>query len=284
MDWTLILLTRWPIIVSVVIVTVIYLFTMDFRRFLAVVCMNVVFCLMWEGVSLGMSFPGFSLRYVMPWESELFIGTIPTSALFFKGVVYATGSYLVSSMACREFIHSKVDLVKDRGHRINEHMLVGIFASFVYTLAIMVIEPVLANAELFGMGVYEKFLAGTYYGVDPLMFIGTLASSAVSFVAVSVLDANIQQDKPTALFDYDTSVQSPRPYHRFAIVAFWTSVIIPAILSSVISTSLAVIDIVMILPSTAVVIALIWHFSTRKDDSMVRSFCDDHPDSFVCGM
>jgi len=246
--------------------------------------MNIVFCLMWEAISLGRSFPYFSLRYAMPDESEFFIGGIPTSALFFKGVVYATGSYLVSSMACREFTHSKVDLVKDRGSRINEHMLSGIFASFVYTLAIVVIEPVLANAGLFGVGPYEKFLAGAYYGVDPLFFLGSLASSAVSFVAVSVLDANIHQDKPVALFDYDTSVQSSRSYHRFAIVAFWGSIIIPAVMSSVISTTLAVINIVVILPSTAIVIALTWRFSTKKDDSMVRSFCDDHPDSFVCGM
>lgn len=256
---------------------------MDFRRFLAVVCMNIVFCLMWECISLGGGFPYFTLRYIMPWKSEFMIGKIPTSAVFFKGVVYAAGSYLVSSMACREFTHSKIDLVKDRGRRINEHIISGIFASFVYTLAIIIIEPILVHADLFGMGIYEKFLINTYYGVDPLFFLGSLASSAVSFVVVSLLDANIHQDKPTALFDYETSVQSSRSYHRFAIVAFWGSIIIPAMMSPVISPALATINIVM-LPFTAIVIALIWRFSTRKDDSMVRSFCDDHPDSFVCKM
>ena len=283
MDWILVLETRWFVIAAVVAVMAGYLVLMDFRRFLAVVCMNIVFYFMWEGIALGRSFPFFPM-YVMPSSSEFLIGTIPASILFLKGAVYATGSYLVSSMACREFTHGRIDLVKNRGNRVNEHIAAGMLASIVYTTATMVVEPVLANGEFFGIGRYEKFVNGAYFGVDPLFFLGSLITSAISFTTIAVLDSNIRAGPDHVLFDYDTAVRSPRSYHQFAFGAFWASMIIPALLSSVISPMLVMLDIVAVIPATAIAVAAIWWASSRKDGSMVRDFCSDHPDSFICKM
>lgn len=282
-DWLAVLDTRWFIIIAIVALMIGYIILMDFRRFLAIVCMNIVFVFMWEGIGLGRSFP-FSPVYVMEDGTEFMIGTIPASILFIKGVIYATGSYLVASMACREITHSKIDLVKNRGNRVNEHIVAGLLASFVYAMAVVIIDPILANGELLPLGAYENFINGVYFGVNPLYLLCSVGTSAISFLVIAIIDSAIHTDPEHVLFEYDRTIQAPRSYHQFAFCAFWASMIIPALLSAFISPVLATINIVIVLPITTIMIAMIWRASSMKDRSMVHEFCDGHPDSFICKM
>lgn len=262
--------------------------TMEFRRFLAIVGMGIVFQLMWESINVGIrsmtgtiGIPYFTLYY-LPSPYDEFVIWVPWSAIFLKGIVYSCGSYVTASMAGRKFIDGKIDLVKDRGHRVVEHMTVGGFASLLYTISMIVLDPILVNGNGWFLGDYEAFGISTYFGVDPLYFLGCLGSSCASYILLGLIESRIEYHPEDVLYDYSNEKQKPFRHHEAGFFVLSCGVFIPSFFALVNYPVIGAVNFLVIIPIMYVVYIVIMRWASRRDDTLVGQFCKEHPGSFVC--
>lgn len=275
---------RWLLVAVICAVLAGYLFSMNFKRFLAIVMMSIVFQLMWETMSLGIRFPYFSLYYVYHPEIDYYILTVPLSAILFKSIVYSTGSYMMASAAGRKYVNGKIDMVTDRGKRIVEHIIVGLFGAAILSLSYFIIEPLLASGSYWFLGSYEYFTRPGYFGVDYMYFVGVAVASSANFSVMSILEARIEgprgREKP--LFDFEGEEQSMRGRHKYAFIAFSMSLLLPAFISLLMNVSLGLSSFLVFIPAVYAMFGLTSWWSSRMDRGLVSKFCKKNPGSFVC--
>ncbi len=285
MDPVLVLQERWWMIAIIMAAMIAYLATMDFRKFLAVVAMNIVFQLVWELTTTGTRYPFASLHYDYNPGLEIYMFTVPWSAILLKSIVYASSSYVITSAASLKVVEGHVDLVTDRGHKVIEHVTVGAMASITHAITMIAVEPLLANGSSWFLGPYEHFTFPLYFGVDPWYFAGVLASSLSSFMAIAVLDSRIGfPGAEPVLFNYEREKQGIKRSHATGFVIHATMLVIPSFFALFINSILALVNFLIVIPAVYVFLLFVSWNATRTDKKLVTNFCKKQPGSFLCRM
>lgn len=283
LDFMAILQERWFLVVGLAIVLFLYLFSMDFRRFLAIVPLVMILHLMWESISIASFFPYSSLHYISPENLDYYMMLIPFSPIVLKSLVYMSGSYIVASMVGKKYTVNKVDMVLPPRKKIGEAMLISSFASILSTLSVTILEPVLVNSLSYGFGPYEEFtVSGFYFGVNPMYFAGWLASSFCTFSLTALGESNIEFKTEKILFEYEDRVQKPSKYQEIGFLVFILGLIIPAFMSIYIDVVLFFVNFFIIFP--IIIILMLWFskWASEMDDKSTKEYCIDHLDSSIC--
>lgn len=284
LDFATIFEDRWLMIVIIVALLIIYAVSNDFRRFLAIVGLLLALQLMWESINvIDGWFPFGSIVYTSPSNLEFHVMTVPISAVFIKTLVPMVSSYIFTSMATVKLVKSKIDMVKDRGKNLLGHVGSRFLGAGVHVIMLVIIEPVLVAGDQWALGNYETFTDNAiYFGVDPLYFLGSFITTAISFTIVSMLEARIGYDEEEVFFDYEHKVQSPVTYQYVGFIVLTFSAIAFSFIAMFLNVTMGMIDIVFAIPSIFFMFIILSHYSDVRESINVHNFCNDNPDSFLC--
>lgn len=286
-DFAYIFQERWMFIVPVIAIIVIYLLTMEIRRFITIIGLSLLFQFMWESIHMTRcGFPFFSLEYIVPRDIDFYIMTLPAGIVFIKGIIPLAGCYIFSSMATRKMIHSKMDMVSNRGRKVTPHMASGILGAGVYTIVIMIMEPLLANGSAWLLGQYERFGKPIYYGVDPMYFLGAFITAMVTYLVIGMLEARIEYDDEDddVFYDFEGVRQKSDRYQIVGFIIVTLTVVAFSFIALFIDITMGMIDIVVGIPCIFTLFLILSKFSDARERINVGKFCDDNPGSFLCDL